>query len=179
MRSSITNVADDHALAGGQTIGLDDTATAERGNRVARLVMRGDGERLSGVNASGLEQLLREGLRALHLRSCGTRAENRDALLTQPVGKTEHERYLRSDDHEIDAELLRERDLAIDVIDLDRVALTHHRDTGITRRGVHLEALRARGDYRDERVFAPAGTDDKNPQRALRATASMPCGAST
>ena len=95
------------------------------------------------------------------------------------VGKTEDERHFGPDDHEIDTELLCERNLAVDVIDLDRVALTHHRDTGVTRRGVHLEALRARGDYRDERVLAPAGTDDKNPQRALRATASMPCGAST
>ena len=172
-------VADDHALACGQAVGLHHAAATELRDRVARLVMRGDSERLGRVDASGLEQLLREGLRALHLRGRGTRAEDRDALLTQPVGEAEHERYLGPDDDEIDAELLRERDLAIDVIDLDRVALTHHRDTGVTRRGVHLEAVRARGDDRDERVFAPAGTDDKTPQRALRATASMPCGART
>ena len=113
------------------------------------------------------------------MRGRGARAEDPDARCAQLVGETEHQRHLRPDHDQIHGERARERDLPRDVIDLDGVALADQRDTRVAGCRVDLEAERTRADHRDERMLPPARADDENPQRALRATASMPCGART
>ncbi len=135
--------------------------------------------RLGRVDTSGLEQFLGEGLRALDLGPCRTRTKRRNANVPQLVREAEHERHLWPDHHKIHSEITRQGDEALNVVGHDGMTLGNHRDARIARRSMHFEALWARGDDRGQRVFAPTRPDDQYLQRTLRATASMPCGAST
>jgi hypothetical protein len=86
-------VADPDALACGEAVGLHDARRA------------GDGERPRGRHAGRRHDVLREGLGALDLRRLAPGAEDRDASMPQLVGEACHERRLRTDDDEVDAQL--------------------------------------------------------------------------
>ena len=177
--------ADGDALAGREPVGLDDARAAELVDGPAcRLDVRArHGARRR--HARRLHQLLREGLRALHARGTGRRAEDGDASPSQRISEAEHERQLGSDHDEPDLEVVGKRYQAADVVDGDLVAGRDPRDAGVAGRAMQFATGGARGERLRQRVLPPARTDEQDPHRAesrrsrrLRRTArSRPAGA--
>ncbi len=153
---------DDDALAGGQTIGLDDVRGTELGQGGFRLGGGVGDDRPCRGHAGGLHHLLRERLRTLEVSGLGAGAEDRERGFAQSVGDTGDERGLRSDDDEVDVEDLRQGS------DRGRIRRVHSlrvgdlRDARIAGRGDHRIDLGVTTESEDEGVFAGARTDDKN-----------------
>jgi hypothetical protein len=110
-------VADEDALAGRQPVGLDDLrpggAALEVGlgrTRAVEAAVGGAGDLVA------LEELLREGLRALDARARGAWAEREDVRGAELVRETETEGLLGSDDDEVDLLAAREIDEAEEVV---------------------------------------------------------------
>ena len=101
-------VGDDHALAGGEAVGLHDIGGAEVVERGLDLGAGGGAHGAAGGHARGIHDPLRERLRALELRGRLARTEHRDAARAQRVGDAGDERRLGPDHDEVDGVLVRE-----------------------------------------------------------------------
>src|SRR5262249_22658885 len=109
---------DDHALARGEAVRLDD----ERAGGVANVLLglRGvveDSVR-GGGNAVARKEALHEALRSFELRGRARRAEGTDAAGGERVDDTERQRELRADHDEVDLLARGEIDDRVDVVDL-------------------------------------------------------------
>ena len=93
---------DEHALAGGEAVGLHDVGGAERVERLLDLEQGRSAHRATGRNAGLIHDPLGERLRALELRGRLAGAEHRDAARAQRVGDAGDERRLRPDHDELD-----------------------------------------------------------------------------
>jgi hypothetical protein len=152
---------DDHALAGGQHVGLQDRRVGGTGEVSGRLLPVAQDEVRRGRHAAAFHQLLRVRLGALDARGRRGGAEGGDARRGQLVDEAGHERGLGTDDDEIDRALAGHADEVVCRQALDPVA----GDAGVARRSEHLGLLGAPEQRADERVLAPSAADD---QCALR-----------
>ncbi len=150
---------DDDALAGGETVGLDDARDAgalEIGDRLVGIREPAVG---GGRDAVAVADALGEGLRALELGGQAARPEGADARRLEIVDEARHERPLRPDHHEIDAVLPAERDDRRVVVDVEVDAAGDLRDAGIARRGIEVLQQRAGAQRPGERVLASTRSD--------------------
>ena len=111
--------ADPDALARREPVELDD----------ARRL--GDRERPRCRHAGGVQDVLRERLRALDLRGGGTRPEDGDPASAELVGEACDERCLGTDDDEVDPDLTAERGERGVVVGAGRVAVRQCGDSGV------------------------------------------------
>jgi hypothetical protein len=143
-----------HALAGGQPVGLDHPRPGE-------LVEEGDGlvgvaeDPVPGGGHAGVEQhVLHEGLRSLQPCAVGPWTEHEAAGGAQPVGQAVDQRDLGPDDEQVRVELLGRRG--------DRTG-----DAGVPGRDQHLGAP---GEHRREGVLPGPAADDDDAHQAPRCT---------
>ena len=146
----VLRAADEDTLACGEPVRLDDAGRPR------------DREPLGRRNAGGLHDLFREALRAFDLRRRGARPEHRDAAEPKCVGDAGHERHLGTDHDEVDRERAREREQALRVLRVHRVARPETGDPRVTGRGVQLGQPRALRELPGERMLAPARPHDQN-----------------
>ena len=142
---------DEHALAGGEAVGLDDARRSR------------DGQRARGRHARPLEHVLRERLRPLDARARRGWAEDRDAAAAQAVREPGDERRFGTDDDEVDAKGAREREHAVAVLGQDGMAAAELRDARVARRRMQLLEPGALGDLPRESVLASTRADDEHP----------------
>ncbi len=130
----------DHALAGGQPVGLDHDGGALFAHVVQRRFRIREGAVFGGRNGVSCEKVLGKALGAFQLGRRFTWPEYGDAGLAQPVGDARHQRCLRADDDEIDGIVGREADQPFDVVVRQRHVLNPRFPgcTGVTGRGVDL-----------------------------------------
>jgi hypothetical protein len=98
---------DDHALAGGQHVGLEHGRVRGAGEVGGGLLAVAQHEVRRGRHTAALHQLLRVGLGPLDPCGRRRRAEGGDPGRGQLVHEAGHERGLGADDHEIDRALAR------------------------------------------------------------------------
>jgi hypothetical protein len=146
----LLRVADEHALAGRQPVGLHDARRSR------------DREAPRGRHGGRLEHVLREGLRALDARRSEGGAERRDPTVPKRVDEPDDKRSLGADDDEVDPELTAEREQAFAILGAHRVALAEGRDPRVARGGVQLVDRRAPAELPGECVLAAAGPDDQH-----------------
>ena len=128
---------DQHALAGGEPVVLHDVGRTERIERLGRLILRVADARHRGRYAGRRHHVLRERLGPLDLRRVLTRAEHRDTAPAHNVRHPSDQGRLRSDHHEVDAEVESQVGHSMRVELVDRVELGDRRDPGVAGRGVH------------------------------------------
>ena len=152
---------DDHALAGGEAIGLDDDRRALFVD--VRLRLTGGGEsRVAGRRDAVAEhERLGEILRRLELRGGLPRPEDAQARLDERVDHAIGERRLGPDHGEVDALLLREGEQIGDRRDGDIVEAVLRRGAAVTRRDEYLLHARALRQLPGHRVLAAAAADDE------------------
>ncbi len=151
----------DHALAGRESVGLDDDGRAFRvqirvggGDVRERFVFR----RRNGV---ALHERLREVLRAFELRGFLGRAENLQAARAEQVDDTRRERTFRADHGQRNLLFLGEIGERGRIGDVDIEQTLVLSRAAVARRDInHLHARRLR-ELPCERMFATAGTDDE------------------
>ena len=145
----------EHALAGGEPVGLDHPrvrAGPSRKARAARDLVGPEGGVAGGRHAGGDEDLLHPGLGALQPGAVGARAEHHPPGGAQTVGEAVDERRLRADHVEVGVDRLRR----------PGDALGHVGDAGVARRAHHL---RRAGQAVGQGVLAPAAA--RRRRRAL------------
>ena len=148
-----------HALAGGQSVGLDHPGPGQRlevGLGLSGL-QRVEGREARRRDAGRAQDLLHEGLGPLQERTVGTRPHDGLALGAQAVGQAGHERRLGPDDVQVGLDLL-DRHVG------DRDRRGHAR---VARRHDHVG--RARQHVR-ERVLAATAADDADPHAVAKET---------
>ena len=146
----LLGVADEHALAGREPIGLDHARHPRHRHRL--------GDR----HPSGAHHVLGEALRALDPCRSGARAEHGDAAPAQLIRHTRDERRLGADHDEARADRPGELEQAVAVLGADRVALPQLRDAGIAGRGMNLVDRRAPRELPGQRMLPSAGADDED-----------------
>ena len=90
------------------------------------------------------------------------RPERLDARGREIVDDAGGQRRLRSDHDEIDLVAPAESDHRGMIRDIERHAFGFARDAGVARRAPEFRQQRGRGDFPGQRVFAAAGTEQKN-----------------
>ena len=152
----------DHALAGGEPVGLDH-------DRRALLAHVGRASFRIGESAIGARseyrfaaEVLGEALGAFELCRRLARAERLDAGGREIVDDAGRERRLRADHDEIDRVGLQNSITAGMVGDVERDAFGLAGDAGIARRAPQLGQQRGSGDLPRESVFAAAGTEQED-----------------
>ena len=156
--ASARSVGDDHALARGELVVLDDVRRLQPVEDCRHLGRRVGYPVAGGRNAGGGHDLLGERLASLERGGRGARAEDLEAGRPKVVGDAGDQRSLRSDDDEVGGDLG------------SRVDRGDQRQDGGDRGDARV-AWRAeqRGDRgvagqrQAQRVLAPAATDDKDP----------------
>ena len=157
-------VWDDHALAGGEAVGLEhgQVVGAENLKPLVR-GLRGLEEFAVGVpHAGGLHDLLGEPLGRLDLRGVAGGTEGEDAAFAQRVDEAGGEGCFGSDDDEVDATLLGGVAEAVDVGVVDREVLAEFRGSGVARRGEQGLAGRRLRQFPGQRVLASTAADDQD-----------------
>ncbi len=154
---------DDHALAGGQAIGLDHDRCAlfaHVGQRSVHVAVHGV-ERGGDVVAG--QEVLGIGLAAFQLRGCGGRPEDAQAGGAEAVDHASHQRYFRADHGQRHAFGLCQRQQAVDIGNLDRhvAALAFTGSAGVAGRHDHFGDTGGLGQLPCQGVFAAARADDK------------------
>lgn len=164
----LTVLGHQDALAGGQSVGLDDVGGAEVVECRRGFVHRAGVHRASGRDARFGHDPLGERLGALELRGGLARTEDRDAAGAQRVGDTGDERGLGPDDDQVDVVLERVLRDEGAVRRVERHRLDVGGDAGVARRGRDdvTATFRGRGvlrqEGRDDRVLAGTGTEDED-----------------
>ena len=103
--ASSSGPADDDALAGGQTVGLDHERRADRADVGARRAGVGEGARGGGRDAVAAHQLLGEDLAALELGGGAAGAEDPQPVRLEEVDDAGGQRRLGADDGQVDRAL--------------------------------------------------------------------------
>ena len=155
-------VGDDDALARSEAVVLDDEGRAELLAGRLDLVDRVADVRHRGGHAGLGHHLLREGLAALELRRLGARAEGGEAGLAQAAGHPGDERTLGADHHEVDVELLRQRDGGVEVAEVERARVGVPCDAGVPGGGVELLHVRVGGQRSDEGMLPSTGAEHEH-----------------
>ena len=156
-------LAHDHALAGGQPVGLHDHREAEfgglhpgaRGGGIAEHLEAGRGD------AVPAHERLGERLAALDDRGRAAGAEAEDPLACSQVGDARRERRLRADDDQVDPLVGGRADDAVQVTRFDIPALGGSGDAGVARRAGQAGDAGASCERPHEGVFAAAPSDDE------------------
>ena len=153
----------DHALAGGQAIGLHDDGRAFLPDVSERGIDLGVHGIERGGDAVAFEELLGVGLAAFQLRGRGGRAEDAMSGGAEAVDHARHQRHFRADHGQRDAFAFDQREQAVDVGGFDCGIATagFGRGAGIARRDNHFRHARRLRKLPRQRVFAAAGTDDE------------------
>ena len=153
---------DDHALARGQAIGLDDDGRALLAQvgqgrlDLGEVAIGGGGDPVAG------EEVLGEGLRAFQLGGAGGRAEDIQAALAEQVVHACHQRRLGADDGQLDVlrgevgQLLQGQH-----VDGDVLALGFGGGAGVARGDEDLRHARVLGDFPGQGMFTTAAADDE------------------
>ena len=123
-------------------------------------------ERSGRGHAGRRHDVLGERLRALDPRRRRARPEDRDADVAQLVGRAGHERRLRPDDGEVDAQVAGELDEPLDVLAANGMAAVQPRDARVAGRGVELREPRAAHERARQRMLATARADEEDPHGA-------------
>ena len=161
-RAASRSVGDDHALAGGQAVVLDDVGRGEAGElgvEVGRVV---DGHRCGGGHAGRGHDVLGEGLRALDPGGGRARPEAGDPGGPHGVGDPGDQRHLGPDHDEVGLPALRPVGDGLRVAQVEPVLLGDGRGTGVAG------SAGQRGDGgvlrqgEDEGVLTGTGADDQD-----------------
>ena len=153
--------ADDHALAGGEPVGLDDDGQALRrhiglgGGRIVEAAIGGGGDAVFGA------EILGEAFGAFELRRRPRRPEHLNACRLQIVGEPCHERRLGPDHHEADVVLPAEADHRRMIRHVERHAFGDRFDPGIPRRAIESVEQGALPELPGERVLAASPSDQQ------------------
>ena len=151
----------DHALAGGQAVGLDDDGRALRVDIGVRGVGVGEGFEGGGGDAVALHETLGEILGAFELRGLARRAEDRQARRAEGIDHAGGERRFRADHGEGDLLVLGEVDEFVDRGQRHVLEAVLARRAGIARGDIDLLDARRLCQLPGQRVFAAAGADDE------------------
>ena len=160
-------LADEHALAGGEAVGLDD-------QRVVLPALDVEQRRLealvapvgAGRHAAGGHDLLGEDLAALELRGLLVGAEDGQAVLLEEVGEARHERRLRPDDGEVDLLAAGEVEQRRQVVGGDRDVVGLCGGAGVARGAEDAVRERGLGEGMDEGVFSAAAAHHEDAHEA-------------
>ena len=155
-------VADDHALARREPVGLDDDGRAMAVDEFLGRVRFVEPAVGGGRNAAPRAQVLHETLGALDLGRPRGRAEGEDPGVLEPVHQTGDQRRLGADDDEVDGVAFRVRDQSVDVLGGDVDACGHARDPGVARRAGQSRAQRRFRDRPAQRMFTSARSNDQH-----------------
>ena len=153
---------DDHALAPGQPVVLDDVGRPEGVQRLLDLGGRGADVGPGGRHGRRSHDLLGEGLAALELGRLDGRAEAGDAPPAYGIRDPSDQRRLGPDHDEVDPERGRQ------VGDLgarhrvDRMKLRELADPGIARSGVHLADVRVLAERENQGVLPATSAYDEH-----------------
>ena len=156
-------LGDDDALSEGKSVTLDDCRVA-----VLRLYVFyrpvGVGESFvsCGGNAVLFHQRLGEHLAALKYRSIRTRSEGLESGFVELVHHSHYQGIVRSNEHEIRLELLRQLQDTVKVGRLNREALRQRGDSAVSGRRPDLVNLRGFCKRRNYRVLASAAAYYQN-----------------
>ena len=86
--------------------------------------------------------------------------------MAELVGGAGHERRLRPDDGEVDAQVASELDEPLDVLATDGMAAAQPRDARVAGSCMQLSELRAAQERARQRVLATARADEEDPHGA-------------
>ncbi len=139
---------DEHALAGRQTVRLDDARSAR--NR----------QRLGSRHTRRAQNILRERLRSFDLGGRRAGAEHRDPVPAQDVGDPGHQRSFWADHHQVCFERQCQAEKAVSIVGPNWMAAPECGDAGVARGGVELGQARALLEAPREGVLASTGADD-------------------
>ncbi len=149
---------DDHALAAGQAVGLDDQGAPGAADVALGLVGIVEDREGRGWNPVALTEALHEGLRSLELGGGPARPEGADAPRLESVHEPERQRELRADDDQIGALGDGQGDQARHVVRADVRVAGDRLGPRVARSDDHV--VPALHDGRGERVLARSGPDD-------------------
>ena len=155
-------LSDHHALAGGKPVRLDHdrralgTDMGQRGGDIGEAAIG------AGRNAKFRAEILGKSLGALQPRGELARAEGLDAGAREIVNDSGRQRRFRTDHDEIDRVAFAEPDHRVMIGHIERHAFGFPRDAGIARRAPEFRDQRRGCDLPRQRVFAAAGTEQKN-----------------
>ena len=173
-------VGDKHPLTSGESIRLDDDPL-RAGSKLLLHILRGgglggEGGRLRGGNAVLEHEALGEILAAFELCGLPIRTEHAKPPFAEAIDDAVAERRLGADDGEIHRVFRREIGELLKFADADRNAFGIGGNPGVAGGAVDGFHLGTLFQLPDERVFAPAGTDDQNFHSTLsiRKIAAMP-----
>jgi hypothetical protein len=155
-------LGDDHAFAGGESVGFDydgGAALADVGEGGFDL---GEDARGGGGDAVFEENLFGENLGGFEAGTIGFGAVGGDADFGEGVHEAEGERDLGTDDDEVDFLALDEGDETGDVVGGNGESRDLGGDAGVAGSGDHAGAGGGGEDGFDERVLAAAGADDED-----------------
>lgn len=130
-RGGLQVVRDDDALAGGQTVVLDDVRRTEGVEGLGDLLGGGADVGAAGRHAGRGHHVLGERLGALQLGGLLRGAEHRDARLAHGVGDPRDQGRLRAHDDQLGAELDGQRGHGLAVEGVDLVQLGDLGDAGV------------------------------------------------
>ena len=158
----VAGFGDDHALAGGQTIGLDhhrNGKSVERGQRIRRA---GCPDIAGGRDMGAGAQVLGKAFRAFQLRRCLVRPEHENLRDAQAFGEAIDQRRFRPDHDQIDVMLAAEQDHRAVIGDVQRDQFGMLGNAGIA--GSSIEFLERRGLRQLPRqgMFAATRTDQQD-----------------
>ena len=148
-----------HALAGGQTVGLDHHGRADLFHVGPGRGGVGEG-RVGGRRHAGRgHDVLGEGLAAFEARGVGVRAEAGDAGRFHGVADAGHERRFGAGHDEVDAAVLGQGHEPGDVAVGDGDVFAHARRTAVSGRGEHRRHVGAFHERTGQGVLPPARAD--------------------
>ena len=154
-------VRDDHPLARGQAVILDDVRRSEIVQGGLDLGESGAHGGARGGHARGGHDLLGEGLAALQSRRLRGRSKACDATRAHGVSDSRNEWSLGTDDDEIRADRGREISHRSAVERIDRMDPRILRDAGVAGRDVHFTHLCVTSQGARQGVLAGTGPDDQ------------------
>jgi hypothetical protein len=154
----------DHALAGGQAVGLDHDRCALLPHVLQRFLDVGVHGVVRGGDAVAGEEVLGEGLAAFQLRGGSGGAEDAVALRAERVDHAGDQRAFGADHGHRDALAIDEIEQAMNVAGIDRdiAALGLGRGAGVARGDQYFGDAHGLRQLPGQGVFAAAGTDDEN-----------------
>ena len=154
----------DHALAGGQAIGLDHDRRALLADVGQRGVHLGVHRIERGGDVVAGQEILGVGLAAFQLRSGGGRPEDAQAGGAEAVYHASHQRYFRADHGQCHAFSLGQRQQTVDIGDFHRdvAALVFAGGAGVAGCHDHFGDTGGLGQLPCQGVLAAARADDED-----------------
>ena len=152
---------DDDALAGGKAIRLDDDGRAAAADIGPGRIGRSETLVVGGRNREFAAQVLGEALRALKLGGSFRRTESRNPAGLKIVDETGDEGHFRPDDHEVHLHEPAEIGHSPVVGHIEGHVARELRSARVARGDEEACQLRAARQGQSQRMFAPAGTDEK------------------